>query len=583
MTRPSRAAFGFAAASLLIAAATGAPGGAAAQASFSGAYLAGAQAAKRGDVDAAAEFLARAFDRAPGDVALGEQTLLYLAASGRMAEAEALAARLIVFEPRLRLANLVLAASELRSGSAEDAAARLDIAPEAFHPLLRGLLSGWAKFAAGDRPGAEAAFLALEGPPVIRVFAAWHLALARGLSGDGEGAVAAFASIAEDAPRLGGRMARAEAAALFAAGRPAEAVAKLEGAAGRALGDVALDSDLAALRRGEAPAPLVSSAAEGAAEAFQGLAAALGQEADDRLGLVYARLAVWLRPDLDEAKLLIAELMEGAGQFDAAIRAYETVPPDSAYARAAEIGRAEALWRMDRADEAAEALKALTRREPGALDAQVALGDMLRRTERFREAASAYDAAVGLAEAADRANWALYYQRAISHERSGQWALAEADFFKALELEPDQPLVLNYLGYSWLERREHIDRAMDMIRKAVAARPEDGYIVDSLGWGFYLLEDYPAAVRELQRAVELRPVDAVINDHFGDALWMVGRKREAEFQWRRALSFDPEEKDRARMRRKLEIGLDAVRLEEAAREAAGEAGDKAAPKAANGG
>lgn len=162
-----------------------------------------------------------------------------------------------------------------------------------------------------------------------------------------------------------------------------------------------------------------------------------------------------------------------------------------------------------------------------------------------------------------RPNWVLFYQRGICYERSGEWAKAEADFFLALDMEPDQPLVLNYLGYSWLEMGLNYQEALDMIRRAVAARPSDGYIVDSLGWGYYRIGDFENAVKELERAVELRPVDAVINDHFGDALWRVGRKREAEFQWRRALSFDPEEKDAKRILRKLEVGLDVVLAEEA--------------------
>ncbi|MEX2519684.1 MAG: tetratricopeptide repeat protein, partial [Paracoccaceae bacterium] len=318
--------------------------------------------------------------------------------------------------------------------------------------------------------------------------------------------------------------------------------------------------------------------AEGAAETLFGLAAALGRDGDDRLSLVYARLASWLRPDLEDATLLTAEILDAGGQDAAAVKAYESIPPDSPLARSAEIGRAEALFRMDRTDEAAEALKALARREPNAIDAQIALGDLMRRTERFREAAVAYDAAVQLMDAAGRPNWALYYQRGIAHERSGAWEDAEADFFKALEMQPDQPLVLNYLGYSWLEKGLNIDRAMEMIRKAVEQRPDDGYIVDSLGWGLYLLQQYQESVTELEQAVELLPVDPVINDHFGDALWQVGRRLEAEFQWRRALSFDPTEKDRARIRAKLDVGLDQVLLNEGPTAAAG-----APAKSANGG
>ena len=193
----------------------------------------------------------------------------------------------------------------------------------------------------------------------------------------------------------------------------------------------------------------------------------------------------------------------------------------------------------------------------------------MRRDEQYAEAAVAYDGALALIPDPESHHWPLFYQRGISYERSKQWDKAEADFRKALDLQPDQPLVLNYLGYSWVEMRKNLAEAQAMIEKAVEQRPEDGYIVDSLGWVLYRLGDFPGAVKHLERAVELRPVDPVINDHFGDALWQVGRRIEARFQWKRALSFEPEDKDAIRIRKKLAQGLDKVMAEEAA---AGEPG-----------
>src|SRR5690606_16124011 len=161
--------------------------------------------------------------------------------------------------------------------------------------------------------------------------------------------------------------------------------------------------------------------------------------------------------------------------------------------------------------------------------------------------------------------WVLYYTRGIAHERTKDWPAAEADFRKALELRPDQPAVLNYLGYSYLERKENYDEALAMIEKAVAERPDDGAIVDSLGWALYRLGRYEEAVGHLEKAVELMPVDSVVNDHLGDIYWAVGRTREAEFQWKRALSFEPDtEEEATRIRRKLEVGLDVVLKEEGA-------------------
>ncbi|MEL7174557.1 MAG: tetratricopeptide repeat protein, partial [Pseudomonadota bacterium] len=210
------------------------------------------------------------------------------------------------------------------------------------------------------------------------------------------------------------------------------------------------------------------------------------------------------------------------------------------------------------------AMREVTARFPRSVEAQLALGDILRRERRFAEASVAYDAAIQLTDPIEPRHWVLFYQRGITYERSDQWEKAEADFLQALEMEPDQPQVLNYLGYSWVELRMNIDRAKEMIETAVAKRPDDGYIVDSLGWVLFRLGDFEEAVRHLERAVELRPVDPVINDHFGDALWMVGRRTEARFQWRRALSFEPEEEEEVRIRAKLSRGLDDVLEEEAA-------------------
>ena len=192
----------------------------------------------------------------------------------------------------------------------------------------------------------------------------------------------------------------------------------------------------------------------------------------------------------------------------------------------------------------------------------VTLGDTLRGMERYIDAIAPYDTAISLIEPAAEQHWVIFFARGIVHERTDQWEKAEADFRRALELRPEQPQVLNYLGYSFLEKRENLDEAIDMIERAVALRPDSGYIVDSLGWGFYLLGRYDEALVQLERAAALMPVDPIVNDHLGDAYWVVGRKTEAAFQWNRALSFDPEEELATRIRRKLEVGLDVVRAEE---------------------
>ena len=199
----------------------------------------------------------------------------------------------------------------------------------------------------------------------------------------------------------------------------------------------------------------------------------------------------------------------------------------------------------------------------------VTRGDTLRGMDRFEESIKPYNAAVALIGTPEEQHWIIFFARAIAYERSDMWTEAEADFRKALELRPEQPQVLNYLGYSFLEMQTNYDEALDMIERAVALRPDSGYIIDSLGWGLYRLGRYEEAVGHMEKAVERQPIDPIINDHLGDVYWAVGRKREAEFQWHRALSFitdetDTNDVDPERIRRKLEVGLDVVLEEEGA-------------------
>ncbi len=206
---------------------------------------------------------------------------------------------------------------------------------------------------------------------------------------------------------------------------------------------------------------------------------------------------------------------------------------------------------MGEVDAAVKTLEALAAQRPDRPDALVTLGDVLRRHKRWTEAVAAYDRAVASFDKPQREQWAVYYARGVALEREKKWDLAERDFLRALELEPDEPHVLNYLGYSWIEQGTNLDQAKRMIEKAVEQRPTDGYIVDSLGWALFRAGEYKKAVEALERAVELHPEDATINDHLGDALWKVGRHEEARFQWQRALVFDPEPELRSEIEQKL--------------------------------
>ena len=283
---------------------------------------------------------------------------------------------------------------------------------------------------------------------------------------------------------------------------------------------------------------------------------------NDKTSLLYARLAQNLRQNSAETVLLTSELLRDKKQFDLAIENYETISKDNSLYLSAEIGRAETLIAADKPDLAIAALKELAVNYKKSSRVFMSLGDAYRGQKKFMLARSAYDKAQSLIGKPNSSHWFLFYTLGICNERLGNWPRAEMNFRMALDLSPNQPLILNYLGYSLVEKNRKLEEARKMIEKAVAARPNSGFIIDSLGWSLFTLGKFEDAIQPMERAVELMPDDPIVNDHLGDVYWKVGRKREAKFQWRRAISFDPEEKELVRIRKKLEVGLDEVQAQE---------------------
>jgi Flp pilus assembly protein TadD len=270
---------------------------------------------------------------------------------------------------------------------------------------------------------------------------------------------------------------------------------------------------------------------------------------------VYLQLALYLAPNHPMALLSLADLYEGVKKYELAIKIYDRVPTTSPMQRNAQIQRAIGLDTLDRTDEARTALEKLIADNPGDLEAITALGNLQRGRKQFAECADSYSKGIDGSGKADKPNWVIFYFRGICYERSKQWPKAEADMKKALELSPEQPLVLNYLGYSWVDQGINLDDGMRMIQRAVEQRADDGYIVDSLGWAYYRIGNYEEAVKHLEHAVELKPEDPTINDHLGDAYWRIGRVLEARFQWAHARDLKPEADDLPKIEEKLKLGL----------------------------
>nr|WP_174822118.1 tetratricopeptide repeat protein [Ruegeria arenilitoris] len=536
--------------------------------SGAGSYLAGRQAIYESDYKAAEEYYSKALIFDPGNTKLKESVLLARVALGDVERALRIAEDMEANEQPNQAARMVVSAKLVSDGKFDELLAR-DPENQGVGPLVDGLMTAWAHLGKGEMTKAMAQFDEVAQQDGLREFALYHKALALASVGDFEGAEAIFAADDRIVARFSRRAALARVEVLSQLNRNDEALQFLENvfAAGS---DPSIESYVDTLSAGGTlPFTHVGSATDGVAEVFFSVGAALNTEAAHDYVLLYARIATYLRPDHIDAILLSAELLEQLSQYDLAAEAYRKVPTDSSDFHAAELGRAEILAQSGKPDAAIEVLENLAARQPNLPSVHVALADLQRRQENYAAAVTSYDRAIELTETGSGGNWFLHYARGICHERLKAWDKAEADFRRALELNPDQPQVLNYLGYSLVERQEKLEEALDMIERAVAIQPDSGYIVDSLGWVLFRLGRYDEAVEHMERAVELMAVDPVVNDHLGDVYWAVGRTREADFQWRRALSFiDPAdtdgEADPDRIRRKLEVGLDAVLAEEGA-------------------
>jgi tetratricopeptide (TPR) repeat protein len=309
------------------------------------------------------------------------------------------------------------------------------------------------------------------------------------------------------------------------------------------------------IKRGDRPAVIVGSPQEGAAEALAGVGAWISRRGGEDLGLVYLQLALYLQPSHPLALVALADLYSAVKKPELAIKLYERVPATSPMKRNASIRLAFDLDGLERPDEARKILDKLIVEQPKDIDAILALGTILRARKKFPECADTYSKGIATIDNPQKSDWVIFYFRGICFERARQWDKAEADLKKSLELFPEQPQVLNYLGYSWIDQGVNLDEGMRMIRRAVEQRPEDGYIIDSLGWAYYRLGQYDDAVKHLERAVELKPEDPTINDHLGDVYWRIDRKQEARFQWSHAKDLKPEPEELPKIEEKLKNGL----------------------------
>ena len=521
-----------------------------------GDYLAGLIAGQGRDLSAAADYMIRALEHDPDNVDLLRRAFALAAADGRHAETLRLARRLIEINPDGATANLVLAVDAVVRDDTEEAALRLDaLSDRGLATIYAPLLKGWLEVGRGNLDAAAERAAPLAERKGFASLLALHMALFRDVAGDRAAADAAFRRLLDDSAAPSLRVTWL-AGNFFERGGDQEAAADVYRRYRESMPkSILLENAEARLAADVVPTAILASYKHGWAEVLFNIGGVLSRERADQLALIHTHLALRLKPDLEIAQLLIGEILEGQDRSEAAIAAYRRIDPASPLAWSARLRIAEELVRLERHEEAVVELETLAAERPDRFEPLFRTGNLLRQQERFGEAAAAYDRAFERLGELESYHWNFFYFRGIALERDGQWERSEADFLKALELEPEQPYVMNYLAYSWVEQKTHLQEAEDMLIRAVDLRPNDGYIVDSLGWVYYRLGVFDKAADYLERAVELRPQDPVINDHLGDAYWRVGRHREARFQWRRSLSLEPEVDLVPTIEAKIERGL----------------------------
>jgi tetratricopeptide (TPR) repeat protein len=526
---------------------------------LSGRYLAARVAEQDHDYDTAADEIDRALAQTPDDPELVYAAFRLRMYAGRVDAAAELAPQVLATKPGDGFANLVLAAQAIKKGDYRTAELQVGrIGAENQLGPLRDYVLVWLKAGAKDFTGARATLAKLrpaggeraEGPALVIEGQIDEMA------GDKAAAETKYRrAVGLDRSSLRTTIAVAEGLRRLGKGEEARELLKTYGE--KYSDAIVMDG----LIGPNAPAPKPLTAASGVAEILFDIGGILASDPRNQrtdLALIFYQLAASLRPEHDFAWLMIAGLYEQFQLVPKAVTALGKIGPSSPLYWQARLRIAALDAQQEKFDQAVTRLRALVAEKPDRIDAALTLADLLRGKERYAEAVQAYDTAIQRLHNIEERHWSVFFGRGIVLERLKQWPKAEQDMKKALELSPEQPHVLNYLGYSWIDQGLHLDKGMKMLERATELRPDDGAITDSVGWAFYRLGQYDKAVEWLERAIEQKSDDATITEHLGDAYWHVGRQREARFQWERALNQKPDKDRLPVIKDKLANGLSSA-------------------------
>ncbi len=520
----------------------------------SGNYLSGRHAKIHMDFDRAAMFFSKIQIKDPSNTDILRQVAIAQSAAGNLEAAARVARELTRDRVISTIPQLILFADAIRENNEDEASRLLTQLPESnLSGVGISLFKAWLFSNAGNYDEAVKALDSIASFQGFQPMRLHHLALVQEYFGKFSESESTYRRALEISKSV--RTIQAFGYFLERLGRSGEAIALYKKYSADQTGPYQIREEIVRLNSGKVAKPMVIEGNHGVAEALFNLAGILVQNQTSDFALILCRLAVWIKPDFPAAKMLIGDLFQILERPKEALSVFSSFEESSPLFWSARLRQALLLSSLKQQDKAEKLLRKMSLERQGDVDALSQLGDMLREAKKFDSASAVYSQAISRIGAPDRISWSLFYSRGISYERSKKWDLAEKDFLEALKINPKQPYVLNYLGYSWVDQGRNLEKAKKMIEEAVRLRPNDGYIVDSLGWVLFRLQEFEAATNYLEKAVSLRPADPTINDHLGDAYWRVGRLREARFQWRRSLSFSPEPDQEKLIKNKLLQGL----------------------------
>lgn len=501
-----------------------------------GAFLSSKIARSMTDIENSAYFAEYSYNRNPDSFALGAIALEALIANGQITEALPIGLKISRDMPEITLAQYLSLVDHLNSNAHEKVLETLlKVSPNGIDNFILPILQTWAAAATNKELGGIEIMRGQANRGVLEPLYDYHIALIYEFKGDTENALSFYKNIINRSNNANAHV-YSRAAIFFANNNYTElyneTLIKLEKIDPYSNELFILKNNNSYSRKNN-----ISNIKEGISEVFLNSAEILFNEGLDRQALVYAQISSYLAPNSDSSYYLLGRIFKSINNNDRALKYFKKVNEYSFVAHDANIAYAETIYELEGLDSSTQFLNNIRQSFPNNINYLRTMAELFYKAEDFKKSIEYYDLIFQKIEKIEFKHWPLFYSSGIALERGKNWERAEKQFLAALQFVPNNPQVLNYLGYSWIDKGININEALEMIVNAAEQRPDDGYIIDSLGWAYYQIGNYEDAVINLEKAVELVS-DSVIIDHLGDALFFNGRKIEAVFQWKRALEFN---------------------------------------------